>query len=81
MSTPRILTLTACPHPCAKVQSIDPATGTLVFRWLNAQQMPVDSGNSVAHFAAVEPQIIDGVAVYADPSDATLHAAIVAACT
>lgn len=55
MQEPRILTLTGTPHPKALVQRIDPATGVLVFAWLNAQGGLVDSGGSVARFTALAP--------------------------
>lgn len=80
----RILTLTECPHPFAEVQSLDPATGSLVFRWLNAEQQPVDSGGSVASFTPVDPLPADpeqpnASPIYPEVSDETLAAAITAA--
>jgi len=48
----------------------------LIFRWLDADENPVDSGGSVATFAPVGPNP-DGS--YDEPSDATLIAAIEAA--
>lgn len=77
----RILTLAGTPHPKAAVQSIDLATGTLVFRWLDVAAQSVDSGGSVARFEPVllTPATETEPAVYADPSDDTLVAAIAAA--
>lgn len=76
----RVLTLVDAPHPKAIVQSVDAESGTLVFSWANADGAAVDSGNSIARFTPeiVTPAEGDTPAVYADPSDATLAAAIVA---
>ena len=71
-----ILTVTDCAHPKAEVQRVDAAAGLLIFRWLDADENPVDSGGSVATFTPVE-QNPDGS--YDEPSDATLIAAIEAA--
>lgn len=70
----RIITLPpSAPQPFALVQQLDLAAGVLVFRWLNAQQQPVDSGGSIARFTPVAP---DEQGNYTDVSDATLAAAI-----
>jgi len=58
------------------VQSVDSAAGLLIFRWLAANESPVDSGNSVATFTPVAP---DEDGNYAEPADAVLIAAIEAA--
>jgi hypothetical protein len=71
-----ILTVTGCSHPKAEVQSVNAAAGLLIFRWLDANEHPVDSGNSVATFTPVTP---DEDGNYAEPSDETLIAAIEAA--
>ncbi|PAW75167.1 MAG: hypothetical protein B9S38_02455 [Verrucomicrobiia bacterium Tous-C4TDCM] len=66
--TPKILDLTAAPHPKARVRHIDAAGGFLTFDWLNAAGEPVDSGGSTVRF---EP-----LPLAAEPDDATLVAAI-----
>lgn len=77
MST-RILTLAGTVHPKAEVQSVDPAAGTVTFRWLDAAGHPVDSGGSVARFTPIQvaPVLVGEEATYADPSDEVLAAAI-----
>lgn len=79
--TPRVLTTPAASFPKAEVQRLDPAAGVLVFRWLNAQGTPVDSGGSIARFAPAaplpaDPQNPNAPATYPAVSDATLVAAI-----
>lgn len=77
MSTPRILILAGAPHPKALVQSVEAATGLLLFAWLNAEGERVDSGGSVAGFT---PQwtFVEGVteSVPVEPTDEILAAAI-----
>lgn len=77
MNEPRILSLTGTAHPKALVQHIDPATGVLVFAWLDANEARVDSGGSVARFT---PQIgaeqPDGTILYDETPDAVLIDAI-----
>lgn len=81
-SAPRILPTPSAPHPKAEVQKLDPAAGVLVFRWLNAQGLPVDSGGSIARFtplAALPPAegaSPDAAPVYPEVPDATLANAI-----
>lgn len=76
----RILNLTGAPHAKARVDSCDLATGTLIFSYLTAQGNAVDSGKSIARFAPVTPTpgVGNAPATYADASDATLAAAVVA---
>jgi hypothetical protein len=81
MST-RTLILTGQPHPKAEVQFLDPAAGRMVFRWLDANGLPVDSGGSVATFTPVEPLPNEDPAAtpeYPEIEDETLAAAIAAA--
>lgn len=79
-ATERVLMLTGAPHPKALVQSVDNAAGVVVFSWADADGRAVDSGNSIARFtpAVITPAEGDTPAVYAEPSDETLAAAIVA---
>ena len=72
----KIFSLTGTPHPKALVQLVNPANGIMMFRWLAADEKPVDSGNSGAWFTPVLP---DEDGNYAEPSDAVLIAAIEAA--
>lgn len=76
----RVLTLTGAPHPKALVQSVDAAAGVVVFAFADADGHAVDSGNSIARFMPeiATPAEGETPAVYAEPSDATLAAAIVA---
>lgn len=82
MNDPRILTLAGTAHPKALVQRIEPATGLLLFAWLDADGNRVDSGNSVARFTPLDPmppapdaQPGDAPA-YPEVDDAVLIAAI-----
>lgn len=52
---PRIVSLTGAPHPQARIDSLFPETGIVVFAWLDADGNPVDSGGSIARFAPVAP--------------------------
>ena len=81
MSTPRIVPLTGAPHPQARIDAIDAATGICVFSWLDAAGSQVDSGGSIARFTPLAPlPPVEGAApsapVYPDVADATLAAAI-----
>lgn len=81
MNTLRIITLSGAPHPLAAVQSLDPASGTLVFAWLDAEQKCVDSGGSVARFTPplpLQPEDFVAPAVYPEIPDKVLAAAIAA---
>lgn len=50
MSTVTIATPNA-PHPKARVNSVDFASGVITFTWLDENEQPVDSGNSIAQFS------------------------------
>jgi hypothetical protein len=43
-----IITTPDAPHPKARVHSINLDAGSIAFSWLDEQDTPVDSGNSVA---------------------------------
>jgi hypothetical protein len=73
-----ILTVTGCAHPKAEVQRTDNEAGLLIFRWLNASENPVDSGNSVARFTP-SSTVVNGVTVWDEPTEAQLVTAIEAA--
>lgn len=76
MST-RILAINGAVYPKAEIQSINPGEGVVVFRWLTAGGVPVDSGGSIARITPVQPNNAPGAPVaYPDVSDATLIAAI-----
>lgn len=72
----RILTITGAAHPKAEVQSVNDEAGLCIFRWINSNEVPVDSGNSVATFVPQEP---DEHGVYPAASDSTLRSAIASA--
>jgi hypothetical protein len=63
------------PHPQARIDSVDAATGVCIFAWLDANAAPVDSGGSVARFEPVAIPATDPVQ-YAEPSNETLAAAV-----
>lgn len=76
---PRILSLTGTPHPQALVTGINPGTGILGFRWLDASGQPVDSGGSVARFTPLSPlpkDLPNDPDTYPKIADAVLVAAI-----
>ncbi len=79
---PRVVTLTAAPHPKALIQSVSAKDGLALFAWLDSAGKQVDSGGSIARFtplAALPPAegaAPDAPAVYPDVPDATLAAAI-----
>ncbi|MFA6962449.1 MAG: hypothetical protein WC205_16965 [Opitutaceae bacterium] len=77
---PRVLTLTGAAHPKAIVQRVDAAAGVVLYAFADAQGKALDSGNSIARFTAViaTPATTTDAAIYAEPTDATLAAAIVA---
>ena len=79
-ASPRILTLTGAPYPKALVESLDLATGTLVFAYLNAGAARIDSGKSIARFTPVTltPAVGNTPAFYADVADAVLATAVAA---
>lgn len=73
----RILTLTGTVHPKAEIQAVSAANGTATFRWLDADENPVDSGGSVARFTPLEPDNEPGQPTsYPEVDDATLIEAI-----
>lgn len=75
----RIINTPTAAHPKVRIDSIDAVTGLCVFSFLNTNARPVDSGGSVARFtpAIATPATETEAAVYAQPSDAALAAAIV----
>lgn len=75
----RILCLTGTPHPKVEIQSVGAQHGVAVFRWLDADSNPVDSGGSVARFAPLapnEPENEGDAPTYPEVDDVTLTAAI-----
>lgn len=79
-NAPRVLTLTGAAHPKAIVQRVDAAAGVVLFAFADDQGKAIDTGNSLARFTPVvaTPATDTAAAIYAEPSDATLAAAIVA---
>ena len=77
--TRRILATGSTP-PKAEILKVEPATGTVLFAWLDATDARIDSGNSLARFApvSVPPVPPATVGTWAEPDDATLTAAITA---
>lgn len=69
----RILSISGTVHPQVEIQVINADTGTVVFRWLDADGNPVDSGGSTAAIEPLEPDEND---VYPEVDDETLIAAI-----
>lgn len=50
-----IISLTGTVHPQARIDSVSPESGTVVFAWLDADGNAVDSGGSVARFTPLAP--------------------------
>ncbi len=79
MNIRRILSLTGTVFPKAEIQSVDAAAGIATFRWLDANDVPVDSGGSVARFTPVAPlpqETPNAPVQYPDVTDAVLADAI-----
>jgi hypothetical protein len=73
-----ILNLSGTVHPKAQVHTLENERGICLFRWLDASENPVDSGNSVARFTS-SSSAVNGVTVWDEPTEAQLIAAIEAA--
>lgn len=79
---PRILATPNAAHPKVEIISVSPARGVAKFRWLTADETPVDGGNSLARFTAVEPveetdeETGEVTTSYPEPGDGALVTAI-----
>ena len=78
----RIISLIGTAYPQARIDSVFPETGTVVFAWLDVDGNPVDSGGSVARFTplaplpAAEDAELGAAEVYPEVSDEVLAEAV-----